>query len=257
MGGGWATSGVECQSLVPNSGSSRCQAASQQPLVFPPPPRHPAPTAKRHKGISRARIWEELPIPLPCYLTFLLKILSVVLEAFDFMILRAQVLESSSRKILEAGDPSPVSGPASPAGRSAGSPSWPQALPHFFYSGLRPHTCCVGGRWSQGLRRQRFLSGQRLGVRAATSWPTLISQLRLSCSGLDRASTKPPGIGCTLRSHLPPPLIICPGTQAPSGASGAEGNQGLGQVPKFLVKLYPMGLSVSCPLFQVPLGLRA
>lgn len=83
------------QSLVPAQEAAGVLAASPAP----PPCSHPLPDtphtpAKRHKGISRAHIWEELPNSFAiCYLSlffFFLKILSQTSwEAHDFMILRA------------------------------------------------------------------------------------------------------------------------------------------------------------------------
>ena len=69
--GGWATSGVGVSLWF----RLRKQQVPWQPLRAPPPCSHPLPDTphpptKRHKGISRAHIWEELTNSFAiCYLS--------------------------------------------------------------------------------------------------------------------------------------------------------------------------------------------
>lgn len=76
MGGGLGDIWSGCQSLVLAQEAAGVRAASPAaPPCSHPLPDTPHPPAKRHKGISRAHIWEELPNSFAiCYLSlFFLK----------------------------------------------------------------------------------------------------------------------------------------------------------------------------------------
>lgn len=129
-GGGSATSGGCVPSLAPGSGGSSCPRSPCKSLRAPQCSHAHLP--RRHKGISRSRIWGAFPNSfLICYLSFLgkkkkRKFSQTSLEADAFMILRfsglkAQWIKDSRgwRFSLGAWGHGQVHGQRSPA--------WPQA----------------------------------------------------------------------------------------------------------------------------------